>query len=188
VRRETGKEDAQIPRRVFISGQKRGVFGVIKRGLRHRSAIEPVIGHLKAEGHLGRCYLKGRAGDAANVILSAVDNFRRILAWLSNLLRLILILYGALSQPQSPTIRLFNGRLLSSFDRSHKLRRNKSRLGSIANAQCAQKRCRMELACPFGEFQPARYVFIGHAQGQERKNLFLPRGQPHCFEFAISWR
>jgi hypothetical protein len=27
---------------------------------------------MKAEGHLGRCYLKGRAGDAANVILSAV--------------------------------------------------------------------------------------------------------------------
>jgi transposase, IS5 family len=31
-----------------------------------------MIGHMKAEGHLGRCYLKGRAGDAANVILSAV--------------------------------------------------------------------------------------------------------------------
>jgi IS5 family transposase len=38
-----------------------------------------VIGHLKAEGHLGRCYLKGRAGDAANAILSAIGyNFRRI--------------------------------------------------------------------------------------------------------------
>jgi transposase, IS5 family len=64
--------DAQNPRRVFISGQKRGVFGAIKRELRRRSAIEPLIGHLKAEGHLGRCYLKGRAGDAANAILSAV--------------------------------------------------------------------------------------------------------------------
>lgn len=30
-------------RRVFISGQKRGVFGVIKRELRRRSAIEPVV-------------------------------------------------------------------------------------------------------------------------------------------------
>ena len=75
--------DAQNPRRVFISGQKRGVFGAIKRELRRRSAIEPVIGHMKAEGHLGRCYLKGRAGDAANTILTAVGyNFRRILAWL----------------------------------------------------------------------------------------------------------
>src|SRR5580692_7797269 len=55
--------DTQNTRRVFISGQKRGVFGVIKRELRRRSAIEPIIGHLKAEGHLGRCYLKGRAGD-----------------------------------------------------------------------------------------------------------------------------
>jgi hypothetical protein len=64
--------DAPNPRRVFISGQKRGVFGRIKRELRRRSAIEAVIGHMKAEGHLGRCYLKGRAGDAANVVLSAV--------------------------------------------------------------------------------------------------------------------
>ena len=80
------------PRRVFISGQKRGVFGIIKRELRRRSAIEPVIGHLKAEGHLDRCYLKGRAGDAANVVLSAVGyNFRRILAWLRALWCLFLI-------------------------------------------------------------------------------------------------
>jgi transposase, IS5 family len=91
------------PRRVFISGQKRGVFGIIKRELRRRSAIEPIIGHLKAEGHLGRCYLKGRAGDAANVILSAVGyNFRRILAWLRNLLRFILAaLIAAISFPSA---------------------------------------------------------------------------------------
>ena len=83
--------DAPHPRRVFISGQKRGVFGVIKRELRRRSAIEPVIGHMKAEGHLGRCYLKGPVGDAANAVLAAVGyNFRRILAWLRMLLRLIL--------------------------------------------------------------------------------------------------
>jgi IS5 family transposase len=83
--------DAENPRRVFISGQKRGVFGTIKRELRRRSAIEAVIGHMKAEGHLGRCYLKGRAGDAANAILTAVGyNFRLILAWLKLLLRLIL--------------------------------------------------------------------------------------------------
>jgi IS5 family transposase len=83
--------DAPKPRRVFISGQKRGVFGIIKRELRRRSAIEPLIGHMKEEGHLGRCYLKGHAGDAANAILTAAGyNFRRILAWLRILLRLIL--------------------------------------------------------------------------------------------------
>src|SRR5947208_9197845 len=44
---------APNPRRVFISGQKRGVFGRIKRELRRRSAIEAVIGHMRAEGDLG---------------------------------------------------------------------------------------------------------------------------------------
>jgi transposase, IS5 family len=51
-----------------------------------------VIGHLKAEGHLGRCYLKGRAGDATNAPFSAIGyNLRRILALLRDLLRLFLI-------------------------------------------------------------------------------------------------
>ena len=89
--RDTAATTPSNPHRVFISGQKRGVFGAIKRELRRRSAIEPVIGHMKAEGHLGRCYLKGTAGDAANAILTAVGyNFRRILAWLRILLCLIL--------------------------------------------------------------------------------------------------
>ena len=84
--------DATNPRRVFISGQKRGLFGVIKRELKRRSAIEPVIGHMKTDGHLGRCHLKGRDGDNANVILTAVGhNLRRVLAWLSVLLRTILL-------------------------------------------------------------------------------------------------
>jgi IS5 family transposase len=61
---------ATNPRRVFISGQRRGVLGVIKRELRRRSAIKPVIGHMKTDGHLGRCHLKGREGDAANVVLT----------------------------------------------------------------------------------------------------------------------
>ena len=93
--------DAVNPRRVFISGQKRGVFGVIKRELKRRSAIEAVIGHMKNEGHLGRCWLKGRAGDAANVILAAVGyNFRLVLAWLRAFLRLILhALFQALATP-----------------------------------------------------------------------------------------
>jgi IS5 family transposase len=94
--------DAPHPRRVFISGQKRGVFGVIKRELRRRSAIEPVIGHLKAEGHLDRNYLKGRDGDAANAILSAVGyNLRLVLAWLRILVRRILAARIAPSTPLS---------------------------------------------------------------------------------------
>lgn len=94
---------AQNARRVFISGQKRGVFGVIKRELRRRSAIEPIIGHLKTDGHLGRCYLKGRAGDAANVLLSAVGhNFRRILARMRALWCLFLATLIAAISDRSP--------------------------------------------------------------------------------------
>lgn len=79
--------EAPNPRRVFISGQKRGVFGRIKRELRRRSAIEAVIGHMKNDGRLGRNFLKGRAGDAANAVLCAVGhNLRLILAWLRKLL------------------------------------------------------------------------------------------------------
>ncbi|MCS3933009.1 hypothetical protein M2175_008040 [Bradyrhizobium elkanii] len=93
----------------MISGQKRDVFGVIKRELRRPSAIEPIIGHLKSEGHLGRCYLNGRAGDAANVILSAVGHkFRRMLAWLRELLCLSCSSYGACSPVQPRSIRLLN--------------------------------------------------------------------------------
>ena len=94
--------DAPRPRSVFISGQKRGVFGVIKRELRRRSAIEPVIGHMKAEGHLDRNYLKGRDVDAANAILSAVGhNLRLVLAWLRILVRRILAALFAATTPLS---------------------------------------------------------------------------------------
>jgi hypothetical protein len=89
---EIGFVLSKTPRFTLGAGQKRGVYGVIKRELRRRSAIEPIIGHLKAEGHLGRCYLKGRAGDASNVVLSAVGhNFRRIIARLRELLCLFLV-------------------------------------------------------------------------------------------------
>jgi IS5 family transposase len=83
--------DAPKPLRVFISGQKRGVVGVIKKELRRRSALEAVIGHAKTDGHLGRNYLKGRHGDHANAVLTAAGyNFRLILNWLRLLLREIL--------------------------------------------------------------------------------------------------
>src|SRR5256884_9009445 len=77
--------------RVFLSGQKRGVTPAIKRELRRRSAVEPVIGHLKAEHRMGRNYLWFRRGDAANAVLAAAGyNFRRLIRWLRILLWQIL--------------------------------------------------------------------------------------------------
>jgi IS5 family transposase len=64
----------------------------IKRELRRRSAVEPVIGLLKSEPRMGRNYLWHRQGDAANAVLAAVGyNFRRLLRWLELLLRQILV-------------------------------------------------------------------------------------------------
>jgi IS5 family transposase len=70
--------------RVFIAGQKRRVTDAIRCQLRRRSAVEPVIGHMKSEHRMGRNHLAGRFGDAADAILAAAGyNFRRLLAWLA---------------------------------------------------------------------------------------------------------
>jgi transposase, IS5 family len=82
--------------RVFISGQKRRVTPQIKRQLRRRSAVEPVIGHLKSEHRMGRNYLWHRQGDATNAVLAAAGyNFRHLIRWMALLLRQILVLFTA---------------------------------------------------------------------------------------------
>jgi transposase, IS5 family len=73
--------------RVFIAGQKRRVTPKIKRQMRRRSAVEPVIGHLKSEHRMGRNYLWYRQGDAINAVLAAAGyNFSLLLRWLRRLL------------------------------------------------------------------------------------------------------
>jgi IS5 family transposase len=85
--------------RVFTAGQKRRMTPAIKRELKRRAAIEPVIGHIKNEHRMGRNYLAGTTGDAINAILAAAGyNFRLLLTWLRLLLRLFLaVLAGALT-------------------------------------------------------------------------------------------
>ena len=54
--------------------------------MRRRSAIEPVIGHIKAEHRIGRNHLAGKQGDAVNAILAAAGyNFSLLLRWLKAL-------------------------------------------------------------------------------------------------------
>ncbi len=66
------------------TGQKQRVTEQIKRELRRRSAVEPVIGHLKAEHRMGRNHLAHAQDDAINAVLAAAGyNFRRLLAWLA---------------------------------------------------------------------------------------------------------
>ncbi len=74
--------------RVWISGQARRVTRPIRREMKRRAAVEPVIGHTKAEHRMGRNYLKGRDGDRINAVLAAADyNFGLLLRWLARLLR-----------------------------------------------------------------------------------------------------
>jgi IS5 family transposase len=84
--------------RVFTAGQKRRLTPQIKREMKRRSAVEPVIGHLKEDHRMGRNYLAHRAGDAANAVLAAAGyNFRRLIRWLRLLLFKILnALFGQL--------------------------------------------------------------------------------------------
>ena len=69
---------------IWIAGAKRGVTASIKKKLKRRNAVEPVIGHMKNDGRLGRNFLKGEAGDAINALLcGAGHNLRKILRQLA---------------------------------------------------------------------------------------------------------
>uniref|UniRef100_UPI0035BBEFD9 transposase n=1 Tax=Brucella endophytica TaxID=1963359 RepID=UPI0035BBEFD9 len=77
--------------RVFTAGQKRNVTPAIKRQMRRRSAVEPVIGHIKAEHRMDRNYLAGKHGDAINAVLAAAGyNFSLIIKWLKSLAWLLI--------------------------------------------------------------------------------------------------
>ena len=73
-----------------IIANTRGIKSpTIKREMRRRNAIEPVIGHMKDDGHLERSHLKGPEGDAINAVLTAAGhNLRLLEKWL----RLLFIL------------------------------------------------------------------------------------------------
>ena len=64
--------------------------------MKRRAAVEPVIGHLKAEHRMGRNHLKGRDGDCSNAVLAAAGfNFHLLLRWFE---RLLCALFAALSR------------------------------------------------------------------------------------------
>jgi IS5 family transposase len=88
--------------KVWITGQVRRVTRAIRREMRRRAAVEPVIGHVKAEHRMRRNYLKGRAGDRANAVLAAAGyNFSLLLRWFARLLHaFLLLLCSALPSPR----------------------------------------------------------------------------------------
>jgi IS5 family transposase len=88
--------------RVYVAGQKRGLSPAIRRAFGRRAAVEPVIGHLKAEHRMGRNHLAHSVGDAINAVLAAVGyNFRLLLKWLALLCALFVAALGAAIRPTS---------------------------------------------------------------------------------------
>lgn len=89
--------------RVFTSGQKRRLTPAIKRQMRRRSAVEPVIGHLKSEHRMDRNYLAGEQGDAVNAVLAAAGyNFSLLLRWFRQLLCLFAALLFTFQSRPTP--------------------------------------------------------------------------------------
>lgn len=81
--------EAACGTRLLVSHTRR-LPRTLKKLLKRRQAIEPVIGHMKTDGLLNRNWLKGTLGDAMHALLcGAGHNLRMILAHL-------LVLYFAL--------------------------------------------------------------------------------------------
>ncbi len=78
---------------VLISGQRRGLTPALKKLLRRRSAIEPEIGHMKTDGRLARCTLKGTAGPSRRlraIACQAMDAIFAVLCGCGHNIRKIL--------------------------------------------------------------------------------------------------
>jgi IS5 family transposase len=61
-------------------GKFKTLAGNERKLLKRRQAVEPIIGHLKADHRMDRCYLKGETGDRLNAVLSAAGyNIRWLL-------------------------------------------------------------------------------------------------------------
>jgi IS5 family transposase len=64
--------------KVLVAGTRR-FTGTLRRWLKRRSAIEPVISHAKYDHGLNRNYLKGEQGDGINTLLAACGfNLRKL--------------------------------------------------------------------------------------------------------------
>ena len=98
------------PARIHICGRgvKRGEEDKrLRRWRRRRAAVEPVIGHMKNDGRLGRNWRRGEQGDRTNVLLSACgQNLRLILARLAFLCHLFLAFVRRFCGNIRPDIRL----------------------------------------------------------------------------------
>ena len=89
------------PAKVYIAHSRGIASPTIRRELRRRNAIEPIIGHTKSDGLLERNHLAGATGDAINAVLVAAGhNMRLLIAWITALWRALIAAF--LIETQSP--------------------------------------------------------------------------------------
>ena len=75
-----GGDEAIAPVKLIHRGKYKSLTGAERKSLKRRQAVEPVIGHLKQDHRMRRCWLKGSEGDALNVVLCAAGyNLRWLL-------------------------------------------------------------------------------------------------------------
>lgn len=88
-RKQIGATQILIPAPFNDKKQTKYQQNKLKQAHRKRAAIEPVIGHLKADHRLGRNFYKGIVGDNINIMLAAAAyNFKRMMnKWKSSFYR-----------------------------------------------------------------------------------------------------
>jgi transposase, IS5 family len=78
--------------KVYQPGLRRAITRALCGMIRRRSAFEPAIGHIKADGRLDKNWLKHALGDAINAVLcGAGHNLRMILSKLRRFYVLVLV-------------------------------------------------------------------------------------------------
>lgn len=90
----------------YIAGQKRELTPALQRDLRRRSAIEPMIGHMKTGGRLSRCALKGTLGHALHAVLCDCGHSIRVIlasrrAHWAEILPALMAIFRTTSAPRS---------------------------------------------------------------------------------------
>lgn len=104
---DRGYRGVEPPEKVrLLLSHTRRLPRALKKLLRRRQAIEPTIGHMKADGLLAKNWLKGSDGDAIHAVLcGAGHNLRLILAHLRVLLLFVigvLAMAASLTAPRQP--------------------------------------------------------------------------------------
>lgn len=75
-----GKNNYPDDVEIMVAGRKKKAAPTLAKYFKRRSAIEPIIGHIKTDHRMGRNFLLGKIGDRVNALLSGCAfNLRKIM-------------------------------------------------------------------------------------------------------------